>query len=216
MADSPPSPATTEPNPQPSDPPENPPSQSNQPDPSPPPQSSSAPSTSLLVNPNPNPNPTPPPQIIYPYALPQVPAVAPTAPSFRLVPPPVPVSSAPPQFSPLPVPNFHNPNFQSSVGVQPPGVSMMQTYAPPGQPPNPAFRHYAPMPNGYPAIPTPQGTIPPPGGLFCLSLCLCLSILFRYMCLYVYECYHLHDQVPCFQFLVDRIAIVRSYSVMKN
>ncbi|GMP58020.1 hypothetical protein CsSME_00021849 [Camellia sinensis var. sinensis] len=163
MADSPPSPATTEPNPQPSDPPENPPSQSNQPDPSPPPQSSSAPSTSLLVNPNPNPNPTPPPQIIYPYALPQVPAVAPTAPSFRLVPPPVPVSSAPPQFSPLPVPNFHNPNFQSSVGVQPPGVSMMQTYAPPGQPPNPAFRHYAPMPNGYPAIPTPQGTIPPPG-----------------------------------------------------
>ncbi|KAF7124443.1 hypothetical protein RHSIM_Rhsim12G0047400 [Rhododendron simsii] len=151
MAEFPTSPTTTD---QPTPQPVTPTPQSNPPDPSP-------------LNPNPTP-PPPPPVITLPpppsvqlYAPPpQIPAVPPTAPSFRPATPPVPlVPSAPPQFSPIPV-NFQNPS------VQPPGVTvpaapmmMPQQYAAvPGQPPpNPAYRMYAPMPNGYPA---PQGSIP--------------------------------------------------------
>ncbi|KAL6969471.1 hypothetical protein U1Q18_029183 [Sarracenia purpurea var. burkii] len=186
MADSPPSPATT----QLSEQQDNPPQQSNHSDP-PPPPSSSTPSTTLPVNPTPTPaQPSPlislpQPPLIQPYAPPQVPSVPPTAPSFRPATLPVPVPSAP-QFSPLPFPNLQNQSFQSSgaqnPSVQPPGVSamsgmvsaagsimasaspMMQLYAPPGQLPIP-LRQYAPMQNGYPAMPTapPQGTFPPPG-----------------------------------------------------
>ncbi|XP_058193197.1 RNA-binding motif protein 25 isoform X2 [Rhododendron vialii] len=152
MAESPTSPTTTD---QPTPQPVTPTPQSNPPDPSP-------------LNPNPTPPPPvitlPPPPSVQLYAPPpQIPAVPPTAPSFRPATPPVPlVPSAPPQFSPIPV-NFQNPS------VQPPGVTtpvapmmMPQQYAAvPGQPPpNPAYRMYAPMPNGYPA---PQGSIPLPG-----------------------------------------------------
>ncbi|XAR48060.1 hypothetical protein NMG60_11030766 [Bertholletia excelsa] len=151
--------ATGEPNPQPSEV-NIPPTQSNQSDPSPPPSSSSS---TPPVNTNPA-SILAPPQI-QPYAPPaQVPP--PTAPSFRPATPPVPIPSAP-QFSPLP--SFPSSGVQSP-SVPPPGVSgvasgppLMQSYAAPGQPPNTVLRHYAPMPNGYPAIPPPQGTIPPPG-----------------------------------------------------
>ncbi|KAF2292729.1 hypothetical protein GH714_027665 [Hevea brasiliensis] len=136
-----------------------------------------APPSSLAQQQTPNPNPSPNPYTAsastpanaFPSYAPPISgaSVAPVAQSFRPV----------PQFSPLP--NYQNP----SVGVQPPGVSappvmasgapgavpaptpMMQYQFPPGQPPNPALRTYAPMPNGYGVISgaVPQGTMPPPG-----------------------------------------------------
>ncbi|XP_015894679.3 RNA-binding motif protein 25 [Ziziphus jujuba] len=154
--------------------------------PPPPPQPQSA-STPLLVNPNSNqpiaPAPVAPPSASVSYAPPPVSgvsAVHPAAPSFRPI----------PQFSHVPNANYQNPGVPN-FGVQPPGVSsspsaippgsmsggpaavsvpvvpqpLMQYQVPPGQPPNPALRPYAPMPNGYTAMPAgvPQGTIPPPG-----------------------------------------------------
>lgn len=56
-----------------------------------------------------------------------------------------------------------------SVPVPVPLQPLMPYQVTPGQPPNPALRApFAPMPNGYAAIPgaVPQGTIPTPGGLF--------------------------------------------------
>ncbi|KAF3431289.1 hypothetical protein FNV43_RR26019 [Rhamnella rubrinervis] len=178
MAEAPSSPATLESNPQKAEH-ENPTSQSNQNDPvpastqTPPPpqptpsnQSSSAP---LAVNLNSNqpivPAPPPPPPSVS-FAPPQVSGVSaapPVVPSFRPV----------PQFSPMlntavPNANYQNPGVQN-IGVQPPGVNSASVMAPgvvpPGHPPNPALRPYAPMPNGYAAMPTavPQGTIPPAG-----------------------------------------------------
>ncbi|WCJ38412.1 RNA-binding motif protein 25 [Euphorbia peplus] len=97
-------------------------------------------------NPNPNSNATlvsPLP----PYGI-SANVMLPAPPSFRPV----------PQFSPLP--GYPNP----SGGVQPPGVSVSAPMAVPGQMmayPNPGLRQYAPMPNGYAAL--PQGTLPPSG-----------------------------------------------------
>lgn len=48
----------------------------------------------------------------------------------------------------------------------------MSSVPPYGQPPNPAMRPYAPMPNGY--LLMPQGMMPPPGGFF-LSLYISVS-----------------------------------------
>ncbi|KAM7487318.1 hypothetical protein LguiB_024802 [Lonicera macranthoides] len=150
-----------------------------QPDPSPqpPPSSSSTPPTILTSDPNPNPNlTTPPPPFV---SLPQPPSIQPySSPSFRPALPSVPLPT-PPQFSPIPNSNFQAHNFQNpGIQVQPPGVSTvtvmmpppptsgvgsvtvpsvpppMMSYVQPGQPPNPAMRPYAPMPNGY---------APPPG-----------------------------------------------------
>ncbi|XP_028786113.1 RNA-binding protein 25 isoform X1 [Neltuma alba] len=193
MADSASSPAISEANPQKADS-GAPNSHQSQPDPGypsappaiQPPPSSSAPVGA--VNPNSNPSvvptpPPPPPSISYAAAgaAPQVSggAVAPpVVPSFR------PVAPQTPQFSPIPNPiNYQNPAVQppgvSSASPMTPGVAsgagavpvpsqmqpMMVPYQiPPGQPANPAFRPFAPMPNGYTAIPgAPQGTMPPPG-----------------------------------------------------
>ncbi|XP_012085358.1 RNA-binding protein 25 isoform X2 [Jatropha curcas] len=136
-------------------------------------QSATPPASNTNPNPSLNPNPTlvsPPVHAFPSYAPPPQIAGASVpsgAQSFRPV----------PQFSTLP--NYQNP----SVGVQPPGVSaqpviasgapgavaapppMMPYQIPPAQPPNPALRHYAPMPNGFAAIPgaAPQGTMPLPG-----------------------------------------------------
>ncbi|CAL8994270.1 unnamed protein product [Prunus brigantina] len=168
MADAPSSPATNlESNPQ-SDTPK---PQSNQPDPvpasTPPPLSSSIP---IPVNPNSNPPlvslPLPPPPPSISYAPQQVSGAGPpSAPSFRPV----------PQFSPIPSPGVPNPNYQNP-GVQPPGVSSGSPMAPGVPPPlsvPPHMMHYqmqpmrayAPMPNGYAAMPTgaPQGPMPLPG-----------------------------------------------------
>ncbi|XWS63647.1 hypothetical protein CRYUN_Cryun06bG0119000 [Craigia yunnanensis] len=122
--------------------------------------------TPLQSNPNPNTS-VPPLSPQHPPAIPSystppplisgpATAVAPAPPSFRPV----------PQFSPLP-------NFQAP-GVQPPGVSvapgplqppLMQYQVPMGQVPNPALRPFAPIPNGYAAMPraVPHGVMPPPG-----------------------------------------------------
>nr|XP_027097833.1 RNA-binding protein 25-like isoform X1 [Coffea arabica] len=152
---------------------------------------SSVPKQSSILPPNPNPNPNqttppPPPQtsLIAPPSIQPGAVVPPTAPSFR------PATTPLPQFSPIPL----NPGYQAPVGVPPPGVSALPqlpgmlpppppsvtgagqvpvassvppvipplSYAPQGQP---IRAPYAPLPNGYPAIPqsAPQGVIPPPG-----------------------------------------------------
>ncbi|XP_062110285.1 RNA-binding motif protein 25 isoform X1 [Humulus lupulus] len=141
--------------------------------PPPPLQSSQpTPSPSIPVAASLNSNPTlvpPPPPPSVSYAVPSVagvPAVQPSAPSFRPV----------PHFTPVPNPNYQNHIIQNP-GVQPPGVGsvpmapgaatggpgamaipMQQPLMPyqlaPGQPLNPAMRPpYAPMPNGYAAMP---------------------------------------------------------------
>lgn len=154
MAGSPASPATIDPN-------------FRQPEPDNPNRKPDLPSTSTsqseqrqpppsIINPNPNPNPN---QTPAPAPLPPAPVQSfapPTQPiSYR----PVPMSTAS-QFPPVQ-------NYQSP-GVQPPGVGgvavtmappMMQYPGVPGQPPNLALRPYAPMPNGYGAVPAPA-----PGG----------------------------------------------------
>lgn len=175
MADDPSTPAAQESNPQ----PDNPNSQSNQPDSipvsTPPPSSTPTP-----VNPNPNPPlvslpppPPPPPSVSYspqPVSTSVAFAVPPAAPSFRPV----------PQFSPIL--NYQNP------GVPPPGVSSGAPMAPGAPLPVPVPQHmmhyqmqpmrpYAPMPNGYSA--PPQGTIPPPGG-FLLLFAYFMSIYYLY------------------------------------
>lgn len=166
--------------------------------------SSSAPV--VAVNPNANPSlvstPMPPPiSHAAAGAAPQVSGgavVPPAVPSFR------PVAPQTPQFSPILNPlNYQNPAVQppgvNSASAMTPGVPsatgavpvsvpqvpgqlqpmMMPYQIPPGQPPNPALRPYVPMPNGYTAIPgAPQGTMPPPGGLYihypsCFHTCLC-------------------------------------------
>ncbi|XP_065874422.1 RNA-binding motif protein 25 isoform X2 [Euphorbia lathyris] len=138
-------------------------------------QQQSATSTSA-INSSFNPNSTMNTNLVSPLA-PGIPSYGPPAISGNAM-LPVPPSFRPvPQFSPLP--NYQNPN----AGVQPPGVSaptvvasgapgamavpaqMMAYQINPGQPPNPVLRQYAPMPNGYGAIPggVPQGTLPPSG-----------------------------------------------------
>lgn len=151
MADSPASPATIDPNfkqPESNNPnrkPDTPSTSTSQPEQ----QQQQHPS---IINPNPSPNPnqTPapaslPPALVQSFAPPTQPI------SYR----PVPMSTAS-QFSPVQ-------NYQSPV-VQPPGVGgvavtmappMMQYPGVPGQPPNPALRPYAPIPNGYGAVPAP-------------------------------------------------------------
>ncbi|XP_030496914.2 RNA-binding motif protein 25 isoform X1 [Cannabis sativa] len=134
----------------------------------PPPLQTPSPSIPVAATVNLNPTivpPLPPPPSIS-YAVPSVSGVStvpPSAPSFRPV----------PQFTPVP-----NPNYQNPV-VQPPGVGSVTAMAPgaatggpgamtipmqqplmqpyqlaPGQTLNPALRPpYAPMPNGYAAMP---------------------------------------------------------------
>ncbi|KAI4328243.1 hypothetical protein L6164_020615 [Bauhinia variegata] len=144
--------------------------------PPPPTQPQSSTPSPAPITLNPNSNPPLPHTISYP-----------AMPSFR------PVAPQTPQFSPIPNPGgmpnlaYQNPAVPppgvSSASVVTPGVAsgpgavpvsvpqvqaqmqpMMSYQVPLGQPPNPALRHYAPMPNGYTTIPAvPQGTIPPPG-----------------------------------------------------
>ncbi|GLT50338.1 hypothetical protein SLA2020_238290 [Shorea laevis] len=166
MADAPSSPATLDPSSQLPTPESGNPNQ--QPDPpsasatTPPPQESSTPLTSNSTSNAPLVSPQPP--LITSYAAPPISgattAVLPAGPSFRPV----------PLFSPLQ-------NYQLP-GVPPPGVSagpvvapgsvptpMMPYQVPPGQAPNPALRPFAPVPNGYAAIPgaTVHGAMPLPG-----------------------------------------------------
>ncbi|CAJ2647574.1 unnamed protein product [Trifolium pratense] len=176
MADSSPSPATLEPNPQPNSEPPPPNSTPNQPDPIPQlsqpqsqsqSQSSTPSSTPLPTNPNSNPplatvpSLPPPPAVL--YAPPQIPGVLPpSAPSFR------PLGAQVPQFTPLPNPagGYQNPNQPPGVAgstvpvpVPMPQMQPMMSYQIPGS--NPAMRPYAPIPNGY--VMHPQGTLNPAG-----------------------------------------------------
>ncbi|XWS68988.1 hypothetical protein CRYUN_Cryun04dG0141000 [Craigia yunnanensis] len=161
MADAPSSPATLDTNSQSKPDSDNPTPQRAQPGPLP------SSTTTRPLQPNPNPYPGAPllsqsPPAILSYLTPP-PSISGASNPFSLAPP----SFRPvPQFSPLP-------NFQAP-GVQPPGVSvapgsvpppLMQYQLPVGQVPNPAFRPFAPIPNGYAAMPgaVPQGTMPPPG-----------------------------------------------------
>ncbi|XP_030511479.2 RNA-binding protein 25 isoform X2 [Rhodamnia argentea] len=159
MAEPPSSPQNLNPNPQPSesDNSATQPASATPPPPPPPPPPRSTPT--------PTPTPAPLPSFAPPISGATM-SAPPVAPSFR--------PAVPPQFSPLPgALGFHNP------GLPPPGISSapgmvtggvipavpppMGTYQVPvhGQPPNPALRHYMPMPNGYAAMPgAPQ---PPPG-----------------------------------------------------
>ncbi|CAI0386376.1 unnamed protein product [Linum tenue] len=145
------------------------------PAPAPSPAPPQQPQSSIAPPPNPNPNPNPSPTTNSTNTL--VPPPPPAFPSAYGLPPPHPMSGAAmppvaPSFRPIPqfapLPNYQN---QSAIGVQPPGVSagppaMPHYQAPPGQP---ILRPpYATLPNGYPPVPgaTPQGIMPPPGGLF--------------------------------------------------
>lgn len=99
---------------------------------------------------------SPQPQLISSYASTPISGVS-TA---------VPVPSGAPSFRPVP-------QFSPLQNYPPPGVSapptpMMPYQLPPGQAPNPALRPFAPVPNGYAAMPGigAPGTMPLPGGLF--------------------------------------------------
>ena len=67
--------------------------------------------------------------------------------------------------------------MSSAPGSFPP--PLMQYQVPAGQVPNPALRPFAPIPNGYAAVPgaVPQGTMPPPGGLFLPFLSACIILV---------------------------------------